>query len=319
MQKRGIKNFIILGLMVLIVTACASPTGSTGSTAGGEKGKVSVVATTTIVGDVVRQIGGDRINLTVLMPVDTDPHTYEPTPKDMAKTADAGVIFVNGLGLEGFIETMVKNSSGGLKVISVSDGVSPREFSASEQALENPDAGTAKSYDPHVWVDPNNVKVWVENIRKALTQIDAGGSEVYQKNADAYLQQLDELDQWIQAQTATVPEANRKIVTDHVQMGYFAERYGYDQIGAIIPSYSTVSQPSAQEIAKLEDTIRNLKVKAVFVGENANPTLAKRIADDTGVQLVYFYTGSLSKVGGPAATYLDYMRYDTSVITKALK
>lgn len=319
MKNNGLKNIIILVLLVWIVTACASPAGSTGSAVLGQNGKVSVVATTTIVGDVVRQVGGDRIQLTVLMPVETDPHTYEPTPKDLAITADAAATFVNGLGLEGFIETMIKNSGGASKVISVSDGISPRQFTAGEQALEEPNAGSAKTYDPHVWVDPNNVKIWVENIRKALTQIDPGGSHIYQKNADVYLQQLDELDQWIQTQTAAVPETNRKIVTDHVQMGYFAERYGFEQVGAIIPSYSTVSQPSAQEIAKLEDSIRSLRVKAVFVGENANPTLTERVADDTGIRLVYFYTGSLSKAGGPASTYLDYMRYDTSVITDALK
>jgi ABC-type Zn uptake system ZnuABC Zn-binding protein ZnuA len=168
-------------------------------------------------------------------------------------------------------------------------------------------------------VDPNNVKIWVENIRAALTAADPAGEEIYRANAQAYLAKLDELDAWVRQQVEQIPPQNRKLVTDHLLFGYFAERYGFEQIGAIIPGYSTAAQPTAQELAAIEDAIREFGVKAVFVGKTINPTLAQRVAEDTGIQLVGLYHGSLSAAGGEAATYLDYIRYNVTQMVNALK
>jgi len=313
-------NFIIKILAITFLVAFSLPACSpVSSLQQSDPGKISVVATTSIVGDVVHQIAGDKINLTILMPVNTDPHTYEPTPQDIARTTDARVVFINGVGLEGFIENILRNSGDSKKVVSVSDGISLRQFSAGEQAVENPGGTSGPMGDPHVWVDPNNVQIWVKNITAKLVELDSENGPFYQANADKYLQQLKDLDQWIRKETDAVPPGNRKIITDHVQMGYFADRYGYEQVGAIIPGYSTVSQPSAQDIVNLENAIKKYTIKAVFIGETVNPTLGQRITEDTGTKLVYFYTGSLSDQNGPASTYVDYMRYNVSVITSALK
>jgi manganese/iron transport system substrate-binding protein len=168
-------------------------------------------------------------------------------------------------------------------------------------------------------MDPNNVKVWVSNIEQALSKADPAHASTYQANAEKYRQSLVELDQWAQQQVGQLPQPNRLLATDHQDFGYFANRYGFKQIGAIIPSFSTLSEPSAQELAALEDAIRALGARAIFVDKSVNPSLAQRVADDTHTQLIMVYSGSLSEAGGPAATYLDFMRYNVRAIVNALK
>lgn len=301
----------LLALGMVLLSACGS-TPAKGTAQGGEK--LRVVATTTIVGDVVHQVGGDLIELNVLMPPGTDPHSYQPAPRDLAQVANAELVFLNGAGLEeGYLNTLIQNAGGQAEIINTSEGIELRNFTPGEQAVGEEHGG-----DPHVWMDPNNVMVWVENIQKALSRLDPQHTSTYEANAQAYQQQLKALDSWITEQVAAVPEQNRKIVTDHLVMGYFAERYGFEQVGAIFPGYTTTSAPSAQDVAQLEDNIRKLGVKAVFVGNTVNPQVAEQVAGDTGVQLVFFYTGALTK-GEPAATYLDYMHYNVNAIVKALQ
>ena len=173
--------------------------------------------------------------------------------------------------------------------------------------------------DPHTWIDPNNVIIWVENISKALSESDPENAAVYKSNAQKYTIKLEELDTWIQNQVSEIPEGDRKLVTDHAMFGYFAARYGFEQIGAVFPGFSTMAEPAAQEIAALEDAIKAYGVRAIFVGNTINPSLANQIAKDTGIKVVTIYTGSLSESGGEAGTYLDYMRYNVSAIANALK
>ena len=290
------------------LTACATPTA-----AGPDK--LRVVATTTIVGDVVRNIGGDAIQLEVLLPPGSDPHSFDPTPQDVAKIAKASLIFANGAGLEAFLEPLLKNAGSQAQVVYVSDGVQLIRFQSNLPGEESGPGGG----DPHTWFDPQNVKVWVQNIEKALSAQDPKDAQTYAANARRYIQQLDALDSWIQTQVDQIPSDQRKLVTDHEAFTYFAARYGFQQVGAIVPGYSTLAQPSAQELAALEDAIRKLGVKAVFVGETVSPNLAKQVAQDSGVKLVYLYTGALSDSKGPASTYLDFMHYDVNQIVNGLK
>jgi manganese/iron transport system substrate-binding protein len=272
--------------------------------------KLQVVATTSIVADVVKNVGGDLIGLTALMPLGTDPHTFEPTPQDAAAVADAHVVFTSGAGLEVFLEPLLESAGGSeAKVVPVSYGVELK----SEGEHENGE------FDPHTWFDPNNVMVWTHNIEHALIALDPGNAKVYAANAGAYGAKLQDLDAWIREQLAQVPEANRELVTDHTAFTYFVHRYGFEQIGAAFPGYSTLAEPSAQDLAALEDAIREFGVKAVFVGLTVNPSLAQRLADDTGTRLVFLYTGSLSEPGGPAEDYISLMRHNVSAIVDALK
>jgi manganese/iron transport system substrate-binding protein len=318
------KLIFFLAAFAVMMSACA-PSPAAPAPTSAEIQPLQVVATTSIVADVVGQVGGERVTVTTLLPIGTDVHTYEPAPQDLAKVAEARLVFVNGAGLEEFLQVLIENAGSADRVVEVSKGIELKDFGADtheEEGEEHNDEGEEPSHeggDPHTWVDPNNVKIWVENIRAALTAADPAGEEIYRANAQAYLVKLDELDAWVRQQVEQIPPQNRKLVTDHLLFGYFAERYGFEQIGAIIPGYSTAAQPTAQELAAIEDAIREFGVKAVFVGKTINPTLAQRVAEDTGIQLVGLYHGSLSAAGGEAATYLDYIRYNVTQMVNALK
>ena len=301
-MKRTIKMWLFLIFVLGSVAGC-SPQAKSGLT---------VVATTTIVGDVVRQIGADRIHLVVLLPVGADPHTYEPRPSDAAAIQDAAVIFMNGLELEHSLEPVITANATG-KVIAVSDGIDVLPFS-SQVGGETHSAG-----DPHVWMDPNNVMVWVNNIEKALAEIDPQGANIYQTNADIYLQQLSALDGWIKTQVNAIPLDNRKLITDHQSLGYFAKRYGFDLAGFIIPSVSTDASVSAADLAAVEKEIKDSGIRTIFVEKNSNESVAAQITADTGTTYATIYTGSLGDEKSSAATYLDFMRYDVTAIIEGLK
>jgi ABC-type Zn uptake system ZnuABC Zn-binding protein ZnuA len=289
----------------------------------GDGEKLSVVVTTTIVADVVSHIGGDVIELTTLIPFGVDPHVYEPTPRDYRAVAEANVVFINGFGLEMFMGDILEQVADEAPIVSLSEGVEVFQFSGGELFEDAHDdgglhEGEEGGADPHVWFDPFSVVVWVENASQALGALDPVHAELYNANAQEYSRQLNELDRWIEGQVERVAEDDRLLVTDHLIFGYFARRYGFQMVGAVVPAYSTAAQPSAQEIANLEDTIRGKQVKAVFVGPTANRKLIDRVAEDTGVKLVTLYTASLSETGLPAGTYLDFMKYNVGEIVGAL-
>jgi manganese/iron transport system substrate-binding protein len=325
MKQRLAWPWAALALLVILVTMVGCGSGgpaaqpdsatlSRVSLSGGEK--LQVVATTNIVGDVTHSVGGDHIALTVLMPPGVDPHAFEPTPQDVAAVSKAHVVFANGAGLEAFLSRLLESADAAGRVVPLSQGIELWAPGAGQaDAHEHDDEGG----DPHTWIDPNNVIIWARNAASALSSLDPANADVYQANAQAYINELEALDAWIREQVAQIPENRRYLVTDHLMFAYLAQAYGLEQIGTIFPSYSTLSEPSAQEVARLEDAIREVGVPAVFVGKTVNPALAERVAADTGVQLVFLYTGSLSEPGGEAATYIDYMRYNVNAIVSALR
>lgn len=275
-------------------------------------GKLHIVATTQIVADVVRTVGGDVVLVTSLLPVGADPHSYEPTPEDLRTVADAQAVFENGLGLEASLVKVLAAAGEGTVTVSLSEGLVPRVWAAT------PPAGPAGA-DPHVWFDPTYVTSWVDNAARTLAALDPPHATSFRTNADSYKAQLRDLDQWIKAQVSAVPEGKRELVTDHDELGYFAARYGFQIVGAVIPSYSTTAEPSAQEISQIETAIKQLGVKAVFVGTSVNPTLSRRVTQDTGTRLVPLYTESLGAPGGPAGDYVSLMKYDVQAIVDAMR
>jgi manganese/iron transport system substrate-binding protein len=287
----------------------------------GEGEKLQVVATTSIVADVVQNVGGDLIDLTTLLPLGTDPHAFEPTPQDVAAVADAHVVFVNGAGLEVFLEPLLESAGEDVTVVPVSYGIALLQLKDAHEheEKEEDEHDYRDGANPHTWFDPHNVIVWTHNVAHALSALDPDNAATYEANGSAYEAELQELDAWIREQLAQVPEKNRKLVTDHATFSYFARKYGFQQLGAVFPGYSTLAEPSAQDLAELEDGIREFDVRAVFVGLTISPDLAERVADDTGIQLVFLYTGSLSEPGGPADDYLSFMRYNVSAIAEALR
>lgn len=302
---------VVLALSML--AACATP-----GPAGVHNGKLNVVATTTLVGDTVQQVAGDLVHLTVLLPPGTDGHSYEPAPQDIAAVADAAVVFANGLGYEGFLQALITNAGGSTKVVEVSKDITPLTFAAEGQHAE---AGSAEGHgvDPHVWFDPRNVAAWTNVIAEQLSALDAANAPTYKANAGKYQAALQQLDDSLKAQFAQIPPERRKLVTDHDTFGYLADHYGFDLVGAVIPSTSSTAEPSAQEIAALEEAVKHYNVPAVFVANEVNASVARRITADTGIRLVQVYVESLSQPGGPADTYVAFMQYNATAIVNGLK
>jgi ABC-type Zn uptake system ZnuABC Zn-binding protein ZnuA len=319
-MKQGISKFIffLIFILIFLLTSCSDQADE--SIQGTRKEHLQVVATTSIVGDVVSQVGRDLIELSVLLPVGTDPHSFSPTPQDIAKIAEADLVFANGAGLEEFLDNLIESAGAEDKVIFVSDGIDFLVLESGEHEDDHSVEGHEhQSIDPHTWTNPNNVMVWVHNIEQKLSVADPKNSSAYASNADAYTAKLQDLDAWIRQQVAEIPKVNRRLITDHTLFGYFSEEYGFEQVGALIPGFSTLAEPTAKELADIEDAIHALDVKAIFVGNTVNPVLAERVAEDTGTLIVFVYTGSLSEYNGEAGSYLEYMRYNTKAFINALK
>lgn len=310
----------VIFFIAIIITNCNPQPGQSS-----DPGRLMVVATTTIVADVVDNIGGDSIELSILLPIGSDPHSFDPTPQDIARIADADVVFANGAGLESFLDNLIESAGAQNRVAYVSDGIAFLESGIDHDAglgsseIKDGGGNHSEGVDPHTWTNPMNVVIWVRNIEGQLSQNDPANAAVYKANASSYTEKLEALDAWIREQVAKIPESDRKIVTDHAIFGYFASAYGFQQVGALFPGFSTLAQPSAQDLAQIEDAIRQYQVNAIFVGKSVNPSLTDRVAGDTGTRLFSTYTGSLSDPGGEAGTYLDYMRYNTLAFVEGLK
>jgi ABC-type Zn uptake system ZnuABC Zn-binding protein ZnuA len=321
--------------VVLLLTGCSPAPGAASETyltrfddlrpvplAAGEK--LRVVATTSIVSDVVAHVGGDAIDLHSLIPLGVDPHAFEPTPSDARTLAEADVVFVNGFGLEAFMADLIEQAGSGSPIISVSEGIAPLPFEGEHEGEEHEEEeheGEAHEHgeaDPHTWLDPNNVIHWTENIEAALTSLDPAHADTYAANAASYRAALTELDKEMRQIFSGIPTENRKLVTDHDELGYFADEYGFTVVGTIIPGTSSLAEPSAAQLAQLLDQVRAQRVPAVFVSSVVNPTLVDTFAADAGIHVVTLYAHSLTEPGGPVPSYLDLMRYNAETIAVAL-
>jgi len=290
--------------MVLLAITIASCGGQPASDPG--KAAPVILASTTILADITRNIAGDRFAVESLLPVGSDPHSYQATPQDVAKVSESELIIVNGAGYESFIHPLLENAGEEKTLIEASAGISPGEDA--EHGL-----------DPHMWLDPNLVIAYVENIRDALTRFDPDGEAAYKSNADTYIAELKDLDAWIIEQVEQVHAEKRLLVTNHEAFGYFAERYGFDIVGTVIESFSTDASPSAQQLAALIDQIKSSGAPAIFLDASDNAMLAQQIAAETDVKVVTdLHLESLTD-GAPAATYLDMMKDNVTKIVYALK
>jgi ABC-type Zn uptake system ZnuABC Zn-binding protein ZnuA len=298
-----VHGLLVISLFTLSLSSCS------GGTPPASGGKLQVLATTTIVGDVVSQVGGDYIDLNILMPVGTDPHDFQPRPQDAAALVAARIIFSSGAGLETILQPLLDSTGATGKLVEVSSGIKLLQLPGSNQ----------ETGDPHTWMDPNNVIIWTQNIAAALSAADPAHSASYQTNAETYIASLRSLDTWIRTEVARIPPQNRLLVSDHAVLGYFAVQYSFTQEGTITGSFSSEAAPSARELAALEDKIRQTGVRALFVSEAVNQTMANQVAADTGIKAVWIYHASLTASAGPAASYLEFMRYNVTAIVNALK
>jgi ABC-type Zn uptake system ZnuABC Zn-binding protein ZnuA len=290
--------------VVAALAGCGSSSGA------GSDGKLPVVATTTQIGDWVRVVGGDRVDVTQIIQPNTDAHDYEPRPSDVKDTANAKVVFVNGDRLDHWMDEVVKESGGDPDVVDLSKTL-PVHLPGEHEGEE------ASQYDPHWWTDPRNAVAAVGEIRDALIRADPDGRDDYESAAAAYESRLRKLDAGMARCFGAVPAAERKLVSDHDAFNYLVARYGIDYVGAVIPSQTTQAQPSAGEVSRLVAQIRRERVKAVFPESSVNPRLAEAIARRTGARSdLELYGDSLGAKGSKGATYLSMERANADAMVR---
>ena len=300
---------------------------------------VNVVTTSNIVADWVKAVGQDRVDVFSMLPPNTDPHTYQSGAQDIARVADADLVISGGLGLEaGWLNELVENAAQDPSlIIELGNEVDPIDFvgltednepdheEGEESSAEvdgheeNGEEDHHEGLDPHFWFDPLRVKQAINSVAAQLSSVDPAGQTLYRDNAAAYSQELDDLHAWIEAEVELLPVEQRLLVTSHDSFQYFAQRYSFEIVGALMPTTTEV-EPSAQDLAKLMETIEHSGAKAVFAEKSQTDRLSRQIAEDTGARLIGgLYTGSLGQPGGEAGTYLDFMRYNVSTIVEFLK
>ena len=265
--------------------------------------KINVAASLTILADFARNVGGDRVDVVSLVGPNGDAHSYVPSPADAKKLADAKLIILDGLGLEGSTARFMRAAAKDAKVVTASDGITPLRL------------GTQS--DPHAWQSVANAKTYVANIRDALIAADPAGKSVFEANAADYLRRLDALEAEVKAAIASIPPDRRKLVTTHNAFGYFGTAYGVDFIAP--HGVSTEAEPSARDVARIIAQIRAQKIPAVFLENVTDPRLLERIAQESGARIGgTLYSDALTDANGPAPTYIDMMRHNVKELMTAL-
>lgn len=291
---------------------------------------VQVSATTTIMADFVKAVGGERVQVNVIVPVGTDTHTFQPGTGVIRDLARSRMLFANGAGLEPWLPKLraaapkvpVTELTKGLKLHAAAEHDEHGDHDEHEGHDDHDahDAHDHGAFDPHAWWDAGLAAQYVSNVEKALIAIDPQGKATYAKNAQRYRQEIAKADAYAKKQFATLPAAKRQIVTNHDALGYFAEHYGLKVVGQVIPGLTTEREPSPQELAKLVETVKKSGVKVIFTENTVAPRLAQTLAREAGMKIAPpLYTDALGPKGSAGATYLSALRYNVDTIVKALK
>lgn len=285
---------------------------------------LKVVASFSILGDIVREVGGKDVSLTTLVGPDGDAHEYEPTPGDAKKLSAAQVLFVNGLDFETWLPKLTKASGFAGKTVVASQGVTPRKFAhgAAEDKHDDHDHGDGHHHhgdaDPHAWQNLANGVIYARNVADGLAAADPAHAEAYRQRAAAYITRLQALDTSTKATFAAIAADRRKVVTSHDAFGYFGDAYGVSFIPAM--GVSTDAEPSAGEVARIIEQVKRDKVPAVFVENISSPKLVQQIARETGAKVGgTLYSDALSKPGQPGATYLEMFEWNVRQLAAALQ
>lgn len=289
----------------IFVFACSG--GVTSSNGLSSEVRIDIVSTSSILGDWARQVGGDEVSVIDLIPPGVDPHTFQPGARDVANIAEADLVLYVGLNLEGaWLNDLILNA----------------DVENARVLALGPLVGTLEAegeVDPHFWMDPARAKVAVLAIADELITLDVEHIDVYRGNAAAYVEELELLDTWSVSTFSDLPLENRTLVTSHDSLGYFADRYDFRIVGAVIPGITTERNPSASEMAGLIDAIRESQAKAIFMEVSTNDRMARRISEETGVPVVDgLKVGTLGAVDSETGTYVTMMRRNVEIIMEAL-
>jgi zinc/manganese transport system substrate-binding protein len=285
----------LIQLIALALAAATSPASA--------QDRLDVVASFSILGDLARNVGGERVNVTMLVGPNGDVHVYSPTPADAKRIADAKLVIVNGLGLEGWLPRLVQSSGNRAVIATATEGIAPLK--------------RGSNADPHAWQSVVNAKTYVANIRAALSAADPADAGVFRTNTDAYLAKLDALEREVREAIAQIPLERRKVISTHSAFGYFAAAYGIEFIAPL--GVSTESEASARDIAAIITQIKTVKIPAVFLENISDPRLIQRISAETGARVGgTLYSDSLTGEKGDAPTYIEMVRHNIKALTRAL-
>jgi len=294
-------NLVVILVLTIIMFGCGSKDNKTNS------GKIRTVSSITIINDVVKNIGGDKIEAVSICAVGLDPHTYKPKPNDPRLISESDLVFINGFALEHWIEEMVRNAGGNKKVVTVTEGLTPM---TDEKGYGDP--------DPHAWFNVQNVKTYAANVEKALSEYDKPNATYYKQNLDTYLKKLDSLDAWIKTEIATIPQEKRVLITSHDAFRYFGKAYGLEVRG--LQGISTEAKAQTEDVKKLIDLIKERKLSSVFIETSVNPKLLEEISKETGATVGgTLFSDSVGNEGTPEGTYTGAVTFNVNTIVKALK
>lgn len=334
--------FIFLSLAFLqFFSACGANQPKQG-------GLPKVLAVESFLTDITKNIAGSRLEIETLIPLGLDPHSFELSPGDVAKIAESDILIINGSGFEEWLNDIIAGASEKIIIVECSKGLKNRiqdeggqvnsltengqeteavsegvQVNSSNEGVRDTvaenETGLRHEGDPHFWLDPNLVTVYVQNIKDALIKSDPQGKDLYNKNAEEYTARLIELDAWITEEVKKIPPDERLLVTNHESFGYYADRYGFKVIGTIIPNFSSASSPSAKEVSSLIEKIKSADVRAIFLETGSDSKIADQIAKETGITVVTeLLTHSITEPGGLAPTYIEMIEFDTKTIVEAL-
>ena len=301
---------------VLILTVILF--GSTAWTA-----PLRVVASFSILGDIIKNVGGGDVAVTTLVGPDGDAHVYEPTPADAKAVSSAQLLAVNGLHFEGWMDRLVQSAGYRGEIVVASQGVTPRhmeeahEESTVQHGAHHPEKHDHGAVDPHAWQDLANGQIYVDNLIVALAKVDPDHAEAYRRRGEAYRAQLRDTDRWVRGQIATVPLAKRRVITSHDAFGYFGAAYGVEFLAPV--GWNTENEPSAQAIATLIRQNKQEKTRALFLENMSDPRLVQRIAHEaSGVVGGTLYSDALAPAGQPGDSYIGLFRYNVPALVAAM-
>ncbi len=322
-MNHGWKNWALpllaLSFITVALSACGPSKPQAQPTTSVNTGKVQVLASFSILADMAREIGGERVEVSALVGANQDAHVFQPSPQDVKKISHAQVLISNGLGYEGWLERLTQSAEFKGVTVVTTKGANALGKPMHGEATHNQNHDHMTPFDPHAWHDPSIVQTsYVNNIVAGLTQADPAGADYYQKRGQAYAAQIGALNSQIKADMAKIPVEQRKVVTTHDAFNYFAHAYGVTFLAP--QGVSTESESSAMAMAQLSTQIKNERIKALFLENISNPKLMAQLTQETGVKVGgQLYSDALSNADGPAASYLNMMKYNAKTLLDAMK
>ncbi|MFZ1323223.1 MAG: zinc ABC transporter substrate-binding protein [Ignavibacteria bacterium] len=297
------KIYLLIFTVIIICSGCKNEN----STEEVSDGKIVAVSSINIISDIVKNIGGDKVESYSVCGVGVDPHTYHPKPSDPRLISKSNIVFINGFNLEHWIEEMITGADRNKKVVTVSEGITPM---TDEKGFGDP--------DPHAWFDVSNVKTYAENITDGLMEIDPKNAEYYDANLKKYLTELDSLNGWIKSEIAKIPEDKRILITSHDAFRYFGRAYGLDVKG--LQGISTEAKVRTEDFKNIIDMIKEKKIRSVFIETSVNPKLLEQISGETGAQVGgTLYSDSIGNEGTDEGSYIGAVRFNVNTIVNSLK